>query len=196
MRLILTRHGETEENQKGILQGWRPGHLTAKGKKQAKLLAKRLQQIHIDVIYTSDLRRCVETAQEIARHHKDVRFLKEKILRERKLGEFEGKALGQADWEALPGDVYTNKPKGGESFVEVRKRLERFYKKLLQQYKDETIVVVTHGGSLLLLQGLIYNKDLKSSLKLPQQKHTAISEFEINRKGRHKVLCLNCEKHL
>jgi len=45
MKLILTRHGETIENQKGIMQGHLPGHLSKQGVEQAKKLALRLKHI-------------------------------------------------------------------------------------------------------------------------------------------------------
>ena len=65
MRLILTRHGETEDNVKEILQGQAGGKLTAKGIEQAKKLALRLKKEKIDKIYVSDLKRAVDTAKEL-----------------------------------------------------------------------------------------------------------------------------------
>ena len=64
MKLIITRHGETIENVKGIAMGSLPGNLSKKGKKQAKLVAKRLKNININAIYTSDLKRAYDTAKE------------------------------------------------------------------------------------------------------------------------------------
>ena len=82
MKLILTRHRETEENKEGILQGWLPGHLSLEGKRQAKLVAQRLQDVKVDFIYTSDLKRCLDTASEIAKRHKNAKLIKDKRLRE------------------------------------------------------------------------------------------------------------------
>jgi len=196
MKIILTRHGETEENKEGVLQGWLPGHLSAEGKKQARLLAERLKDTKIDCIYTSDLRRCAETAKAIAKYHPDARFVKEKALRERGLGEFEGKKTGETDWEALPGDLLTNKPAGGESYGEVYNRIKKFYKKLVDKHTKDTLLVVGHGGSICLLEGIIYGKNLEESMKLEKLKNTAISEFDIDNKGNYKIICRNCEKHL
>jgi len=72
MKLILTRHGETIENQKGIMQGHLPGHLSKQGVEQAKKLALRLKHNEIDAIYSSDLKRAADTAKEIARYHKKI----------------------------------------------------------------------------------------------------------------------------
>jgi probable phosphoglycerate mutase len=196
MRLILTRHGETIENKKGINQGWLPGHLSGLGKKQAKLVALRLRNLHIDIIYCSDLNRCLETANEIKKYHKNSRFIKENRLRERCTGIFQGTVVNKSDWDILKGDLYTNKPKGGESFVEMWGRLKDFYKDLLEN-TDETILVIGHGGSICLLHGLISGKDLKYSLtKIEKLKNTAITEFKVDSDGSFKLLVLNSEEHL
>ena len=65
MRLILTRHGQTEENVKRILQGHMPGKLTPLGIEQAKKLASRLKDENIDAIYSSDLARTTDTTKEM-----------------------------------------------------------------------------------------------------------------------------------
>ena len=65
MKLILTRHGETVDNIKGILQGQNPGKLSENGIQQAKQLALRLKNENIDAIYSSDLARAADTAKEI-----------------------------------------------------------------------------------------------------------------------------------
>jgi len=63
MRLILIRHGETIENKKRIVQGHTHGTLSKNGIKQTRLVAKRLSDLKIDVIFTSDLRRAINTAK-------------------------------------------------------------------------------------------------------------------------------------
>jgi broad specificity phosphatase PhoE len=91
MKLILTRHGETEENKLGIMQGHMPGKLSGLGIEQAKRLALRLKEERIDFIYSSDLARASDTAKAIAKYHPNtpIEFVEE--LRERDLGEFQGK---------------------------------------------------------------------------------------------------------
>lgn len=196
MKIILTRHGETEENKEGVLQGWKPGHLSLEGKNQAKLLAGRLKDLKIDIIYTSDLKRCVDTAKEIANYHKESKLIKEKLLRERGLGNFEGKKIGKSDWDVLPGDIYTNKPLGGESFEDVWERLKKFYNLLIKKYKNETILVVGHGGSQCMLQGILQKTTFLEAFEIKKLGNTATSEFEIDSQGNCKVLLLNSEEHL
>jgi probable phosphoglycerate mutase len=196
MKLLLTRHGETEENKKGILQGWLPGHLSKEGKEQARLLGERLKDVKINYIYTSDLARCIETAKAIAKYHSKSKFVKDKFLRERGLGEFEGNKTGKSDWNALPGTLFTNKPKNGESFEEVWARLTKFYNKILKKHPDDAVLIVGHGGSMCLIEGIVRHMNLEKSMNLDKLKNTAISEFYIDKKGNCKVIYLNCEKHL
>ena len=91
MKIIIIRHGETEENKKGIVQGQIPGHLSELGKEQAKKVAKRLSKEKINVIYSSDLDRAKNTAQEIAKFHKKTLFELKQELRERNWGNLQGK---------------------------------------------------------------------------------------------------------
>ena len=91
MRLIITRHGETEENQAGILQGHLPGKLSVLGIEQARKVALRLKDEKIDLIFSSDLARASDTAKEIAKFHPNVPVKFVKDLRERNYGEFQGK---------------------------------------------------------------------------------------------------------
>ena len=62
MKLILSRHGETLENQQHILQGQLPGTLSPLGIAQAERLAEMLQEETIDNIVSSDLARSYNTA--------------------------------------------------------------------------------------------------------------------------------------
>ena len=64
--LILSRHGETEENKLHIMQGQMPGHLSELGKQQAEQLADLLEEEEIDVIVSSDLARSYDTAMAVA----------------------------------------------------------------------------------------------------------------------------------
>jgi broad specificity phosphatase PhoE len=197
MKIILTRHGETEDNKAGILQGWKDSKLSDVGRQQAKLLGERLKDAKIDVIYTSDLNRCVTTAKEIAKYHPKAKFIKDRRIRERGLGIFEGKKVGKNDWDALGGDLLTNKPRFGESFIESWVRIKDFYDEILAKYKTETILVVGHGGTTCILQGLLCDKNLEYSLtKIDKLKNTAVTEIEITEDGSYNILTLNSEKHL
>ena len=149
MKLILTRHGETEENKRDIIAGWKPGVLSAKGKKQAKQLAEKLRSITIDYILSSDLKRCKDAVAVINKyHHAPVRYLKS--LRELGSGVFDGKpgADIQKALRNYKGDREACKPKGGESMIAFRRRVLAFRKSLSRQrtrYAGKTILICTHS---------------------------------------------------
>jgi broad specificity phosphatase PhoE len=196
MKIILTRHGETIENKKGMSQGWLPGRLSSLGKKQAKLVAKRLKDVRIDVIYTSDLARAHDTAKEIAKFHKNTKLIIDKRIKERSLGVFSGKTREEYNWNSVPGTLLTKKPKNGESYKELHKRVKEFYRMLLKKYSDETILIVSHGGSMRALEGIILKKSPSESVKIERLKNAAISEYEIDKKGNSKIIRINCDLHL
>lgn len=149
MRLILTRHGETEENKRDIIAGWRPGRLSAKGKRQVAAIAKRLHDTPIDYILSSDLKRCRDTVAVINRyHHAPVRFLKS--LRELRSGVFDGKPAKeiQRALKEYKGSHDAFKPKGGESMIAFRSRVLAFRRALAGQkkrYEKKTVLICSHS---------------------------------------------------
>lgn len=197
MRLIIVRHGETVENQKGITQGHIGGTLSKKGLTQAKLLAKRLSDMKIDIILTSDLKRSKDTAKIIAKFHQKSKFVEDKRLRERNFGVYNGMPRGWAFKEVWQKNSFSYKPPKGESFRDVIKRVKNFYREVLKNCSDKTVLVVAHGGTILFLTRLVLGKPLEELVENAElQKNTAITDFEISRKGIVKTLCLNCDRHL
>ena len=188
MRLILTRHGETIDNEKGILQGQLNGKLSEKGFEQAKKLAIRLKDENIDVIYSSDLERSVNTAKEIAKYHPNSKIFYVNELRERNVGDFEGKKVNEVDWN--------NPPKNIEKPEDMRKRAQKILDLAYKKYSDKNVLFVGHGGINNVLITIIMNRPLEDRLKLEKQQNTAVNIFEIKEDKNHIVYLMNCTKHL
>ena len=147
MRLIVVRHGETEENARQIVQGHMPGKLSRKGIRQAKAIGLRLRKAKIDVIFSSDLRRTRDTASEIARFHRiPVHYARE--LRERHSGIFQGKHSSVFTDAVMSSGMLpaAYRPEGGESVIDLRGRVRKFVRILYKDYGDKTVLIVTHGG--------------------------------------------------
>lgn len=197
MKLIIVRHGETEENVVGIIQGQSHGKLTDLGIEQAKKVGLRLKDEKIDVAYVSDLERATRTANEILKYHPRIPVHYAKALRERKFGIFEGKQkmLRTEALEQLGVSIFDFKPEGGESSHDVKKRVSLFYHTLLKKYKKERILLVGHAGSLAYLLLYIFNKSF-DKFKQYHLENAAISIIEINEDKKHIVHVLNCVKHL
>ncbi len=199
MRLTIVRHGETPDNKKRICQGQLPGRLTIKGWMQAGKVAKRLKDSHFDVVYSSDLRRAVQTAKRILRYHKKVPVYYVPALRERTFGEFEGKRWKDisVEWEEEkkkrgdPGWI----PEGGESRNESEKRFLRFFKKMEKEHFGQNILWVTHGGGVRAVLKILEDRTGKdhSTGKPP---NTSVTILEIDEDKQHHVHLVNCVKHL
>ncbi len=188
MKLILTRHGETIENQKKIMQGHLPGHLSKRGIEQAKKLALRLKHKKIDVIYSSDLKRASDTAKEIARYHKKIPINFVQELRETDLGSLTGKCSKDIDFDYRPDDV--------ESAASMQKRAKKILNEVYNNYPNKTVLFVGHNGINKALISVILNKSAKDMDKIESQHNASISIFEIREDKKHIVHLMNCIKHL
>ena len=125
--LILSRHGETEENKLRIMQGQMPGHLSELGKQQAEQLADLLEEEEIDVIVSSDLARSYDTAMAVARR-KGLEPVRTPLLREMDWGIYTGKVANEMDFKNLPESV--------ESVEALYKRAGEFLQFLQTNFRE------------------------------------------------------------
>ena len=153
MRLIAVRHAETEWNLAGREMGQLDSPLTARGREQAESLARRLNGVRIDALYTSDLGRAVETAAFVARLCGQAPRI-EPGLRERHMGVLQGltrtefRARHPALCESHDRLGYFDRIPDGESATERRDRSVRVLSAIAARHPDETVVAITHGGFL------------------------------------------------
>lgn len=196
MKLIITRHGETEENAAGILQGHLPGVLSSTGIEQAKKLAQRLKEEKFDYIYSSDLDRAADTAKEICKYHPGTKIEFTKNLRERNLGELQGRRKSEVGWGGDDQQVTFIEPKGGETTEEVSKRAEDFLEKIINKHHNNSVLSVCHGGIGKALIGVITNKNYTEMQSSPNLQNTSVSIFEIDEDRNYRIICLNCIAHL
>lgn len=144
MLIYFVRHGETEWNKKGIIQGHKDSPLTQKGKITAKKQAKILKDKNIEIIYTSDLGRCVQTAGIINKKI-EVKIIKTRQLRERNFGLLNGKPAKEIRKKLNLSDSDEVAPKG-ESFNQMKERVLDFIK-LLTRKKQNNVLLITHDGA-------------------------------------------------
>jgi phosphoserine phosphatase len=158
-RLLLVRHGETEWNKSGRYQGRTDIDLNAVGIQQAEALRQRLGKEKINVIYSSDLKRAVHTAEIIALEH-NAELVTGKELREIDFGEFDGLTFAEikqryptSNWWAAK-DAEEKLP-NGESVSQLTARVSQFISGLRIHTDEETVLVVAHGGALRSLLCLL-----------------------------------------
>lgn len=166
MRLYLVRHGQTSWNTIGRAQGHTDIPLDPVGIYQATNLRHAFEGVRVDRILTSDLTRCLETAQPIAKAT-GTALEPRKDLRERGFGQWEGlmfnevSALLASEAETAGITAQQVRPPGGESFDDVWKRLDAVVELLLAT--RDHIVVVSHGGALSLLLAKLIRGTLDTS---------------------------------
>jgi broad specificity phosphatase PhoE len=195
MKLIITRHGETEENKKRILQGHIHGNLSELGKEQAKKVAKRLGDEKIDHIFSSDLRRAGDTAIEIAKAHPHtpLEFVKE--LRELNMGGFQGKkAPSNLREERYNKGFFKNV--GGEEYEELVLRVKNFLETLIPKFYGKTVLLVAHNGTGQAIITALLNKEWEYIKEMGRLENTSITIFEFDENKNPVLKLMNCMKHL
>ena len=155
-RLLLTRHGHTNESVRGIVQGQRDTPLNDQGESAARCVGEYLEKhFRVKVIVTSDLRRAVDTAELIAACHTQViTVIKEPLLREISCGKFEGapmRLLQELRSRDARGAEHAA-PAGGESVAELRERVLRWLAAYVRRVDRETLVVTHRGPLMVMLQ--------------------------------------------
>jgi broad specificity phosphatase PhoE len=153
-RLWLVRHGETDWNAEGRVQGHTPTSLNERGREQARQLARALSHKRFAAIVASDLPRAAETAAILA-GGRGITVTHSAALRERSFGAYEGQTSAQirdarsalglaqtgdlADWTGMPGI---------ETEGALWARIEPFLRDISAAHPDQDVLVATHGGVL------------------------------------------------
>jgi broad specificity phosphatase PhoE len=150
--LHFVRHGETDWNREGRIQGGTDVPLSAAGREQARELAVSLAERPIGAIYASDLRRAVETAEPLAARL-GLPILTTPALRERDFGANEGRMAAEvaAEYGKEVGTRWLHPDErhpGGESMREVFERVAAFLDELLEDSPPDEIALVTSGGPI------------------------------------------------
>jgi probable phosphoglycerate mutase len=148
--IYLARHGQTEWSQ-GIPRycGVSDPDLNATGKVQAQRLAQRLENTHLQVIYSSPLKRALLTAQTVG-EHLGLPVEVDEGFREIHYGAWEGLTHAQiySDFEDIrtrwDADPAAEKPPGGETGIEVAERALGSLRKILQKENHERFLIVSH----------------------------------------------------
>lgn len=156
-RLVLWRHGETDYNAAGRMQGHLDSALTPVGWNQARFAVPALARFSPDLVIASDLRRATDTATVLTEAI-GVPLRIDKRLRETHLGEWQGFTGQQVD-ETYPGERArwrvdaTWAPPGGESRVDVAERAMEVVADLDQPNSDagDAVLLATHGGLIIAL---------------------------------------------
>jgi broad specificity phosphatase PhoE len=198
--MLLIRHGESIWNQERRIQGNLDPSLSNRGKAQAALLAARLHDRPFAALYTSPLRRALDTAAIIG---ESTGLIPQSIdgLREIRLGEWEGKTA--AEIKATSGNLYehwldrpldVSSPPGGEEVRAFQQRAVGAIERLRRAHIDGNCLIVTHGGVIKVYLCHILGLDLNRLFRIKAD-NTAVTEILFTGDTAHLAL-LNDSCHL
>lgn len=164
-RIVLIRPGETDWNRAGRWQGWVNTPLNELGLRQARALANFIRHIGMGALYTSDLKRAVQTAQCLS-EQLSFQPIPDARLRERSIGLWQGltrdemQAWYPDEYAAMLADADGYRIPGGESRQDVRARVVAAVSDILKQDRSETVGILSHTTAIkILLADLIPGYD-------------------------------------
>jgi len=181
-RIYLLRHGETDWNIRGIFRGRSDIELSQRGREQAKAAARALEGRGISAIYTSPVRRSVETA-EFCSQELGLEFIEAPPLSDPDCGLWEGKDLEQArmghpeEFHLMQTAPSRLRFPGGESVVEVADRVSDFALGDLDEEVDGDVLLVTHNFIFQVLTVRVLGCSLDRLYNL-EMDNGAISEYQ------------------
>jgi uncharacterized phosphatase len=138
--ICIVRHGETDWNAQGRLQGREDIELNDSGRKQALKIAAYLSREHWDAVVSSPLKRAYETAQIIARLLSVQDIKVEEQITERDYGEASGL------WPEERRSLFPDGIPGQEDFELLRQRAMSGLEQIVHDHIGKRIVVVSHGA--------------------------------------------------
>lgn len=166
---ILIRHGETPWTKQKRYQGSTDVPLNACGRSQVRRFVREVSRYRPDVIFSSSLTRCIESAEILGAELK----MKPKIdprLNEISFGTWEGKTADELVREHnksydrwIKGGLVT--PQDGETVASLRGRIKSFIGDCLRKYDNQKIIIVTHGGAMRMFFIELLGLPVKSAFK-------------------------------
>ena len=200
-RIILVRHGESEANLNRILAGQLDFPLTELGVYQAELAAKYiLKHEKIDAVYSSDLRRAVNTAKPLA-DALGLPINTDKRLREFNSGVFQGLTVEErkkcfpGEVEQLMTDMGHMQYPGGEYVPDIYDRVVGCICEISRANPEKTVLIVSHNGAMLTFDAFAHGYSREEVGKTSGFLNASINIYECDGEGA-RVIAKNITEHL
>lgn len=163
VRLVYETHSLSVDNERGVATGWRPGKLSAEGRRLADELGGRRRHDGLACVFTSDLRRAVETA-EIAFANCTVEIRADARLRECNYGDLTGAPVG----DLVPRLRFVDHPfPGGESYRDCVQKLRGFLDDVRGEFENRRVLVIAHSAQRWALRHLYDHVPLEELVDAP-----------------------------
>ncbi|HLE49209.1 MAG TPA: histidine phosphatase family protein [Patescibacteria group bacterium] len=162
-------HGTTIDNEKDISSGWSDAELSKLGKKQSRELVEKITNIKFNVIFCSDLKRAVDSAN--ITFGRNVEIISDARLRECNYGDLNGMLSNVV--EPLQEENITKRFPNGESYEDVKERIQHFLEFLKKNYDGKHIGIVVHKAPQLALDVLLKGKTWEQAFAEDWRKNKA-----------------------
>lgn len=202
-RLYLIRHGQSAGNAEGRFGGHGPTPLSELGKEQAEKTAKVLAKEGINVIYSSDLLRAVQTAEPLAKLL-DLPIHSSDAFRERHVGVLEGLTFDESK-RAFPKDYYALVNRKvhhviteGESYRQLLRRITTKVNEIIRSHPSERVAIFSHTGAICFLTLYLLGAIHRGTKQTPWivTSNCGINRFELRGFRNVRLLALNDTRHL
>lgn len=199
MKIFLIRHGQTDWNVQGRIQGQKDIALNEAGEQQARLLAEGMQSRRVTQIYCSRQKRAIQTAAAIgSRQQVEVHIVEG--LEEVNFGYWEGMTMEEIqknypkEYENWCVNPLEARPPGGETQMQVLERASKVVDEILAQAKGD-LAIVSHGATLAYIAAYLLkdNQDEKDIIVENASITTLLSQGD---KGSFVLLQSNDVRHL
>lgn len=166
VNIIFETHGSTFDNEQGLASGTFDVELSPLGEKQSAEMMSRYENNLPDIVFSSDLKRAVKTA-EIAFGGKNIQIIHDPRLRECNIGEMTRKPVEEVGLVLLN---YVKMPfPEGESFEQITERVKEFLNSIFTLYEGKTVVVIGHRATWYGLEHWLKGVPLEQAISLPCQ---------------------------
>jgi len=163
LELVYETHSMSVDNERGIATGWLPGELSVEGRRLARALGERRRNDGIACVFTSDLRRAVETT-EIAFAGCDIQIRQDPRLRECNYGRLNGAPVGQLD----PRRRLIDRPyPGGESYRDCAEKMRSFLDDVVREFDGSRVLAIAHSAQRWALGHLLEGVPLEELVDAP-----------------------------
>lgn len=176
MKVWIIRHGQTDWNKIGKIQGSTDIELNETGIKQAEAVIPVFNEHNFDLIISSTLKRAMKTAQ-IINSEKNVEIIYDKRLIERHCGDYEGTptTLNEEPLFNINTNVSTNNI---EPVNDLYNRVSSILTEVKEKYKDKKVLLVTHGGTTRAIEAYFFGVDENGIMPPETIKNCEIREYE------------------
>lgn len=179
MKIYYVRHGQTDLNLAKKMQGGgTEKELNETGISQAYNTKKELENVKYNLVICSPMKRAKQTA-EIINEGRDIPIITDERIRERKLGDYEGRDVTK-EMENNIWDYKLNyNIPNGENLHDFENRINEFFDDIKEKYYDKTILIVAHGGIAKVIKSHLYGMPESQNLAEISMNNCEIIEFEI-----------------